>query len=131
MGLKFKVHMDGMDELKKAFSKACTKAEHTVAEEVLSDTAPFVPALTKSLTNRSHVEGNYVVDPKINAAGFLTDEGWKSRYGSKKIETDRNLVFNKSVHPQAQAYWFEASKAQNLEKWKRAAENVAKENFKK
>mgnify|MGYP001160373908 FL=1 len=33
MGLKFKVHMDGMDELKKAFSKACTKAEHTVAEE--------------------------------------------------------------------------------------------------
>ena len=24
--------MDGMDELKKAFSKACTKAEHTVAE---------------------------------------------------------------------------------------------------
>ena len=97
--------MDGMDELKKAFSKACTKAEHTVAEEVLSDTAPFVPALTKSLTNRSHVEGNYVVypgpyarylyhgkvlvDPKINAAGFLTDEGWKSRYGSKKIETDR------------------------------------------
>ena len=31
MGLKFKVHMDGMDELKKAFSKACTKAEHTVA----------------------------------------------------------------------------------------------------
>ena len=147
MGLKFKVHMDGMDELKKAFSKACTKAEHTVAEEVLSDTAPFVPALTKSLTNRSHVEGNYVVypgpyarylyhgkvlvDPKINAAGFLTDEVWKSRYGSKKIETDRNLVFNKSVHPQAQAYWFEASKAQNLEKWKRAAENVAKENFKK
>ena len=86
MGLKFKVHMDGMDELKKAFSRACTKAEHKVAEEVLSDTDPFVPALTKSLTNRSHVEGNYVVypgpyarylyhgkvwvDPKINAAGF-------------------------------------------------------------
>lgn len=75
--------------------------------------------------------GKVLVDPKINAAGFLTDEGWKSRYGSKKIETDRNLVFNKSVHPQAQAYWFEASKAQNLGKWKRAAENVAKENFKK
>lgn len=75
--------------------------------------------------------GKVLVDPKINAAGFLTDEGWESRYGSKKIEMDRNLVFNKSVHPQVQAYWFEASKAQNLEKWKRAAENVAKENFKK
>ena len=39
--------------------------------------------------------------------------------GAVKVLTDKNLVFSKSVHPQAQAHWFEASKAQNLEKWLR------------
>ena len=40
--------------------------------------------------------------------------------------TDRNLVFNRSVNPQAQAHWFEASKAQNLEKWLRVYKKARK-----
>ena len=37
-----------------------------------------------------------------------------------------NLVFNKTMHPQAQAHWFEASKAQNLDKWVRVADKAVK-----
>lgn len=33
-------------------------------------------------------------DPKLNAAGFLTDAGWKSRRGANKVPTDRKLNYH-------------------------------------
>ena len=65
MALKFKVDVSGMDTVKEAIAKACTKAEHKVAEQVLSDTAPFVPASGNAagLTNRARVVGNSVIYP--------------------------------------------------------------------
>ena len=41
--------------------------------------------------------------------------------GSKLRPTGTPLKFSKSPHPKATAKWFEASKAQNLEKWERVA----------
>ena len=45
--------------------------------------------------------GKVMVDPKINAAGFMTPEGWRSRKGSVKVLTSRNLKYTKTKNPKA------------------------------
>lgn len=134
-GLKFDIDVDGWNKIKKALARRCTKAEHIVAIQVEKDTSPYTPALTGSLNQRTRVVGNSVVYPGPYARylyyGKLmvdpdTGSPW-AQPGAVKVLTDRDLVFIQSVHPQAQAHWFEASKAQNLDKWRRvAAENVYK-----
>lgn len=134
MGLKFTVHTDGMDAVMEALANACSRAEHDVAVRVEKDTAPFVPMLTGSLTQRTRVDGNQIVYPGPYArflyyGKVMVDPSTGSTYAPKdgtKVVTDRNLVFNQTVHPQAQSHWFEASKAQNLEKWLRVAKKAVK-----
>ena len=146
-GLKFDIDVDGWNEIKEALARRCTKAEHIVAIQVESDTNPYTPALTGSLNQRTRVVGDSVVYPGPYARYLYYDKvmvdenGRGPRHyigsdgneyitfpvGSKLHAIDRDLVFNKSVHGDAQAHWFEASKAQNLDKWRRvAAENVYK-----
>lgn len=147
MALKFSVDASGMDAVKAALAQACTKAEHEVAMAIKADTRSFVPSsgAAAGLMNRAYVTGNSVVypgpyarylyygkvwiDPKINAAGFLTDEGWFSRKGSKKVPTERDLHISQAVNPKACSHWFEASKAQNLEKWARVADKAVKDEL--
>lgn len=132
MALKFTVYTSGMDALKAALAHACTKAEHAVAVQVKRDTEPFVPSLTGSLTQRTRVIGNEVVYPGPYArflyyGKVMVDPSTGSTYAQKggtKMVTDRNLVFSKAMHPQAQSHWFEASKAQNLDKWVRVADKA-------
>ena len=98
----------------------------------MKDTDKYVPALTGSLTQRTHVEGNRIIYPGPYAR-FLyygkvmiyppTGSTWAPRYGHKVV-TDRDLVMNQSVHPYATSHWFEVSKAANLEKWERVAERA-------
>ena len=103
------------------------RAEHAVAVQMEKDTRPFVPALTGSLMNRTRVAGNVVIYPGPYArflyyGKVMVDPDTGSPFAQKgavKVLTDKDLVFNKTVNPQAQAHWFEASKAQNLEKWMR------------
>lgn len=134
MGIKISVHTDGFDAVKEAIAKACTRAEHVLAEQVEKDTQPFVPMLTGSLTQRTRVDGSAVIYPGPYArflyyGKVMVDPSTGSTYapkGGTKVVTDRNLVFNKTMHPQAQAHWFEASKAQNLDKWVRVADKEVK-----
>lgn len=127
MGMEFKVNTDGFDALREAIAKAGTRAEHVLALQVERDTQPFVPALTNSMTLRTRVAGNAIIYPGPYArflyyGKVMVDPNTGSTYapkGGTKVVTDKNLVFNQSVHPQAQDHWFEASKAQNLEKWLR------------
>ena len=134
MGIKISVHTDGFDAVKEAIAKACTRAEHVLAEQIGKDTQPFVPMLTGSLTQRTRVDGSAVIYPGPYArflyyGKVMVDPNTGSTYapkGGTKVVTDRNLVFNKAMHPQAQAHWFEASKAQNLDKWLRVAEKAVK-----
>lgn len=49
--------------------------------------------------------GKVMIDPKINAAGFLTSEGWRSRKNSTKVLTDRGLTFYKGKNPKAGPRW--------------------------
>lgn len=145
MGLKFSVHTEGMDEVRRQLALACDKAEHDLAIQVESDTDQFVPARNRVLANGTRVIGNLVVypgpyarylyygkvwiDPKINAAGFLTDEGWFSRKGSRKVPTERDLHISQAVNRKACSHWFEASKAQNLKKWVRVADKAVKDEL--
>ena len=134
MSLKFTVNSSGMEAVKEQLALGCSKAEHLVAQQVAKDTAPFVPALTGSLTQRTRVEDSKVIYPGPYAR-FLyygkvmvdpsTGSTWAPK-GGTKVVTDRNLVFTKTMHPQAQAFWCEASKAQNIDKWARVAQKAVK-----
>ena len=123
--IKFSVVATGVDP--GILSASANKAEKWLANEVLKDTRPFVPALTESLSNRAHVEGSSVIYPGPYARYLYYGKVMTGpKYGPKEA-TDKNLVFTKSVHPQAQAFWFEASKAQNLEKWVKGAQKIVGE----
>ena len=134
MGVKFSVYMEGMDAIKEKLVQACGKAEHVLAVQAEKDTVPFVPALTGSLAERTRVVGNAIIYPGPYArflynGKVMVDPNTGSTYapkGGTKVATDRNLVFTKTMHPQAQSHWFEASKAQNLDKWLRVAEKAVK-----
>lgn len=129
MALKIRVDTSGFTELKRELAERCTKTEHAVAEIAEQDTQPFVPALTRTLAKRTRVIGDSIVYPGPYArylyyGKVMVDPNTGSAYAPKdgtKVVTDKDLVFNQSVHPQAQAHWFEASKAQNLDKWVRVA----------
>lgn len=126
--LTVKVNMNDWNVSAKLASDA-KRAEHAVAVQAAKDTEPFVPMLTGSLKNRTQVKGNLIIYPGPYARylyyGKLmvdpeTGSAWAKK-GNTKVLTDKNLVFTTAVHSQAQSHWFEASKAQNLDKWKRVA----------
>ena len=127
--LKISVDTSGIDAIKDRLWRGADDAERILAQQIAKDTSPFVPALTGSLDERTIVTGSNVVYPGPYArflyyGKVMVDPNTGSTFapkGGSKVTTDRNLVFNKSVHPQAQDHWFEASKAQNLDKWKEVA----------
>ena len=135
--LKFNVHTSGLDSLREKVSSASDKAAHIVAMQVRKDTSPYVPALTGSLDKRTRVDGGEIIYPGPYArylyfGKLMVDPATGSNYaqkGSTKVLTDKNLVFNKAMHGQAQSYWFEASKAENLEKWVRVADKAVKRDL--
>ena len=49
--------------------------------------------------------GKKMVDPKINASGFLTPEGWRSRGGCVKVLTGEPLQYTKTKNPLAGPRW--------------------------
>lgn len=132
MGVTFSVHFGGMEAIKDKLAESCTRAESIVGQQVIKDTAPFVPALTGSLTIRTRLDGNKIIYPGPYArflyyGKVMVDPQTGSTFapkGGTKVLTNRDLVFSRAMHPQAQSHWFEASKAQNLDKWIRIAEKA-------
>ena len=135
--LKFTVHTSGLSAIPERLKNASEKAEHTVAIQVQKDTSPYVPALTGSLDQRTRVDGSEVIYPGPYArylyhGKVMVDPETGSAYapkGGTKVVTDKNLVFNKAMHSRAQAYWFEASKAENMDKWLRVADKAVKRDI--
>lgn len=132
--LKITVSTDGFDGLKEKLAQACTKAERVVAVQAEKDTSPFVPFLTGSLDQRTKVVGNAIIYPGPYArflyyGKVMVDPETGSTYaphGGTKVLTDKTIVFNTSGHANAQAFWFEASKAENIGKWLRVADKAVK-----
>ena len=135
--LKFSVHTEGLDAIKDKLAEGCTKAEHTVALQVRKDTSPYVPALIGDLDRRTRVDGSKVIYPGPQSrylyyGKLMVDPETGSSYapkGGTKVLTDKDLVFSKAVHGQAQSHWFEASKAENLEKWVRVSDKAVKHDL--
>lgn len=134
MGVTFAMHFGGMEAIKDKLAESCTRAESIVGQQVIKDTAPFVPALTGSLTIRTRLDGNKIIYPGPYArflyyGKVMVDPQTGSTFapkGGTKVLTNRDLVFSKAMHPQAQSHWFEASKAQNMEKWVRVADKAVR-----
>ena len=50
--------------------------------------------------------GKVMIDPEINAAGFLTKDGtWRSRKGAVKVLTDRPLDYDTTKNERAGPFW--------------------------
>ena len=138
MGVTFSMHFGGMEAIKDKLDESCTRAESIVGQQVIKDTAPFVPALTGSLTIRTRLDGNKSIYPGPYArflyyGKVMVDPQTGSTYapkGGTKVTTDRNLVFRQDHHGMATDHWFEASKAENESKWLRVARKAAGHEFK-
>lgn len=137
MALKFDVQINGIDAMGKAVAESCSRAEHILAVQVEKDTAPFVPMLTGSLRARTRVTGNEIIYPGPYArylyyGKLYVDPLTKSsfaRKGATKVPAvpEKDLIFHR---PGTCSHWFEASKAQNIEKWLRVAEKAVKRELK-
>lgn len=124
-----RTNLSGIED---AIRTRSSKAGKIVALQVMKDTDPYVPALTGSLSQRTHIEGDTIVYPGPYAR-FLyygkvmvyepTGSTWAPR-GEHKVVTGRDLVMHKTMHRLATSHWFEVSKAQNMEKWLRVAERA-------
>ena len=107
--LKFSIHTEGMNDVLRQMAENATKAENIVAQQAAKDTEPFVPMLTGSLSQRTRVDGSTVIYPGPYArflyyGKVMVDPNTGSTFapkGGTKVVTDRNLVFNQTVHPQA------------------------------
>ena len=116
MNVKFNVKTSGLETIDHKFTKLASKSEVFLANEILNDTDPYVPFLTGSLPQRSYVEGDTVVYPGPYARYLYYGKVMEGPIHGPKHATDKDLVYTKQHHPQAQSHWFEASKAQNLKK---------------
>lgn len=123
--IKFTVQSDISTGLAPRIANKTDIAGRITAEQVRKDTSQYVPMLTGSLDDRTIVKGTSIIYPGPYArylyyGKVMVDPDTGSTYakpGATKVLTDRNLVFTKDFHGQAQAFWFEASKAQNKDKW--------------
>lgn len=135
--LRFSVYTEGLESIKEKLSQNCTEAEHIVSIQAQKDTSPFVPASTGSLDQRTRVDGNRIIyygpyARYLYYGKLMVDPETGSSYaikGGTKVVTDKNLVFSKAMHAQAQSHWFEASKAQNLDKWVQVADKAVKRDL--
>jgi len=130
--MTFDVKTNISSALAAAIADKSDRAGHIVAQQVRKDTSPYVPFLTGNFDRSTRVIGNAVIYPGPFAR-FLyygkvmidpdTGSPW-ARKGATKVLTDRDLVFTDQHHPDAQSFWFEASKTQNLDKWLRVAKEA-------
>ena len=62
-------------------------------------------------------EGKVMVDPETNSP-------W-ARKGARKVVTDKNLNYDKSLNPDVTDHWFDAAKKNHLEEWLKKAKKTA------
>lgn len=130
--MKFSIETDIGEKLTDKIIKQCEKATETLAYQVKKDTEPYVPMLTGSLKNRARVENGTIIYPGPYArflyyGKVMVDPNTGSTFaplGGTKVVTDKDLVFTTDFHTDAQSHWFEASKAQNIDKWLRVAQKA-------
>lgn len=114
------------------FKRQYEKAQFDLDNMVMTSMIPYMPmstgtfvnvtrALSESIAGSGFVyaaappfgrflyEGKVMVDEK-------TGSPW-ARQGAKKIVTDKELNYDKSVHPNVTNHWFDTAKKNHLEEW--------------
>lgn len=151
MSVTISVRMDGRGpgiskKISDILKSRQERAEKIIATQVMKDTEKYVPALTGSLSARTHLEGHQIVYPGPYARYlyygkrmvdsqtgrgpfYIPEVGFRYHRGAVLVPTNEDLKFTKQMHPLATSHWFEVSKAANLEKWIRVA-GKAMENAK-
>lgn len=109
-----------------------------IDSECIKLMAPYTPFLGGALekaAKQGTVIGSGVIVQDTPYARFqyygkvmTTEDGrvWARLHEAKPIVTDRDLVHNKSNHPQAGPRWFERMKAEHAEDILKGAQEVAK-----
>lgn len=131
---------------------ATEKALKTVKPQIVSDCNEFCPkddgTLRQSAVTNSTVTdsgdgpvltvtystpyarmlyyGVVMVDPKTNAAGFLTENGWRSRKNIRKVKSDPPREFKFST-PGTVKLWCEAARNAYGEDWDLIIQNALRE----
>lgn len=130
--------------LMKKLERAGPKAAHALAIQIKTDTDPYVPAsgAQAGLYSRTQVVENQIIYPGPYARYLYngkvmvykdppylrTIDGKEvlSHYGQRKVPIEKPLKIKQHHHPHATDHWFEASKAQNMDKWERVSERLVK-----
>ncbi len=146
-GFQFKVDAKAfardLEKIDKRMRFAGEGAEHTLAVQMAKDTDQYTPAsgAPAGMHNRVIVHEDTIIYPGPYAR-FLyygklmidpkTGSSWARKGASKVIDPKgRDLSISPANHGKAQSHWFEASKAQNLDKWRRVAGRAMQREFRK
>lgn len=92
------------------------EAQKFLDSEVLRDSAPYVPFRTGNLMNSGNT-GTVIGSGKVV---------YNAPY-AKPVYYAKEASFNKEKHPQAQAQWFEKSKATKKEAWVKGVQKIVTE----
>ncbi len=111
------------------FNGQYSRAQVWLDNAVLRDSTPYVPMLTGAL----YKTGILGTTPGEGVVQWVAPYARVNYYGKvmagpkygPKFRTDKDIIFSKSEHSQAQAFWFEAAKAQNKSIWIRGAQHLA------
>lgn len=111
------------------FNDQYNRAQKWLDNEVLKDSTPYVPMLTGALFKSGTlgtVAGSGTVQWIAPYARYQYYGKAMSGplYGPKQA-TNKDLHYSTDAHSQAQAFWFEAAKAQNKRKWIVGARKLA------
>lgn len=117
---------------KNVLDKRVNKANAWLMEEIIKDTDQFVPMRTGALAINVHREGHTIVYASPYArflyyGKLMIDPATGSpfaRKGARKTVTDTPLKFSRAAHKNAQAHWFEASKAVNESHWMEGVKKI-------
>lgn len=112
------------------------RVQKFIDQEVIRLMASYTPMLTGMLEKSATIGtkiGSGLIEQTAPYAGYqyygklmvssITGSAWS--HGEKKVLTDKDLVHNKSQHPQAGPFWFERMKADHKEGILRGARKVA------
>lgn len=97
------------------FGTKYSRAQKYLDNEVLKDSAPYVPMRTGNLMN-SGITGTQIGSGKVV---------YNAPY-AKAMYYGKSLNFSKDKHPQACAQWFEKAKAAKKEDWIKGVRRVVK-----
>ncbi len=106
--LRFSVESN-LTDLRSLFGGRIESTVRSLEAAVLASCEPFVPYYTGRLCSSGHASG-------VGVNGEVT---YSADYASECYYASRE--FNKKKHPRATAYWFEAAKSEDLERWIAAA----------